>query len=106
MFCPHRMQRRSHLNSIIMKLGKVDGVSCIHKIIRGTAYDLLVKINGNELGDKISHIRNFKNAKMTLSLIIVMSVNEKMKYLKLVGQKNMWGWLTHQIWCYWYTLLS
>jgi hypothetical protein len=52
MFCPHRMQRRSYLNSIIMKLRKVDGVSCIHKIIRGTPYDLLVKINGNELGDK------------------------------------------------------
>ena len=39
-----------------MKLGKVDGVSCIHKIIRGTPYDLLVKINKNELGDKgITH---------------------------------------------------
>jgi len=47
-----------------MKLRKFDGVSCIHKIIRGTPYDLLVKINRNELGDKVSHIRNFKNVTM------------------------------------------
>ena len=83
------MQRRSYLNSIIMKLRKVDGVSCIHKIIRGTPYDLLVKINGNELGDKVSHIRNFKNAKMTTKSHNSLSVNEKLTYLKLVGQKNM-----------------
>jgi hypothetical protein len=52
----------------------VDGVSCIHKIIRGTPYDLLLKINGNdrnELKDKVSDICNFKNVKMTVSLIIV-----------------------------------
>jgi len=33
---------------------KVDGVSCIHKIIKGASYDLVVKIYGNELGDKVS----------------------------------------------------
>ena len=60
MFCPHRMQSEVLPEFIIIKLRKVDGVSCIHNIIRGTPHDLLVKINRNELGDMVSHIRKFK----------------------------------------------
>jgi hypothetical protein len=69
----------------------VDGVSCIHKIIRGTPYDLLLKINGNdrnELKVKVSDICNFKNVNDTKSHNSL-SENEKLTYLKLVGQKNM-----------------
>ena len=56
-----------------MELRKVEGVSCIHKISKGRPYDLLLRINGNdrnELRDKVSDICNFKNVKMTVSLII------------------------------------
>lgn len=66
-------KRRSYLNSIIMELRKVEGVSLIHKIIRGGPYDLLLKINGydrNDLGDRVSVISKSNMLKMTVSLII------------------------------------
>jgi len=56
-----------------MEVRKLDGVSFIHKIIKGGPYDLLLKINGydrNELGDKVSVISKFNKVNMTVSLII------------------------------------
>ena len=66
-------KRRSYLESIITELRKLDGVSSIHKIIKGGPHDFLLKINGydrNELGDKVSVISKFNKVNMTVSLII------------------------------------
>ena len=61
------------MESIITELRKLDGVSYIHKIIKGGPFDLLLKINGydrNDLGDKVSVISKSNMLKMTVSLII------------------------------------
>ncbi len=61
------------MNSIISKLENIEGVTYIHRI-RDGAYDLILKINGNdrnELGDKVSDICKFKNVHTTVSLIVI-----------------------------------
>jgi hypothetical protein len=55
-----------------MKLRKI-GVLCIHKIIKGGPYDLLLKIVGNdknELAEKVSAISKSNKVNMTVNLII------------------------------------